>query len=134
MNKATAIAALAATLLTGAATGAFAAEANVTAPRPRNTPQDFTAQAQPQAPMITPSPRKSLQWDSQGKWGLRLDLNQSPVREPDWKDIQAGAFFRISPSVRVGGSVGVGNRLSQPRQVMPGDATPRVHLETAFRF
>lgn len=133
MLKTAPIAAVAATLLLGAAASAHAAESSI-APRPRNTVTDFTAQAQPQAPMITPAPRKSLQWDSNGKWGLRLDMNQSPVREPDLKDMQAGAFFRITPSLRVGGSVQLGNRLAQPQRVMPGDATPRVHLETAFRF
>jgi hypothetical protein len=128
MKRVAPIAAIAATLLFGAAVDARAAEA-----RPRTT-ADLAGQPATAAPWTLTGPRKSLQWDSNGKWGLRLGMNQSALREPDWKDMQAGAFFRITPSLRVGGSVQLGDRLAQPKQVTPGDATPRVHLETAFRF
>lgn len=85
-------------------------------------------------PWSRPAPHKQLQWDSKGRWGFRLDMIQPSNREPDWKDVQAGAFFRISPSLQVGGTVGLGDRLAQPQRVTPQDAAPRVHLETAFRF
>jgi hypothetical protein len=127
MKRVAPIAAIAATLLFGAAVDARAAEA-----RPRTT-ADLASQQQA-APWTLTGPRKSLQWDSNGKWGLRLGMNQPVLRDPDWKDMQAGAFFRITPSLRVGGSVQLGDRLAQPKQATPGDATPRVHLETAFRF
>jgi hypothetical protein len=129
MKRVAPVVAIAATLLFGAAANARAAEA-----RPRTT-ADLAEQPQQAAPWTLAGPRKSLQRDSSGKWGLRLGLNQPSLREPDWKDMQAGAFFRITPSLRVGGSVQLGDRLAQPKQVTPGDAaTPRVHLETAFRF
>lgn len=129
MNRVASIAAVAATLLFGAAVDARAAE-----PRPRTT-ADLAGAPQQGVPWTLAGPRKSLQWDSNGKWGLRLGMNQPSLREPDWKDMQAGAFFRITPSLRVGGSFQLGDRLSQPKQVTPGDAAaPRVHLETAFRF
>lgn len=86
------------------------------------------------APWLAQAPHKQLQWDSKGRWGLRLDMNQPANRDADWKDVQAGAFFRITPSLQVGGSVSMGDRLSQPNRVTPQDASPRVHLETAFRF
>lgn len=86
------------------------------------------------APWVAPTPQKQLQWDSKGRWGLRLDMNQPTNRRSDWKDVQAGAYFRITPSVQVGGSVGLGDRLAQPNRLTPQDAAPRVHLETAFRF
>jgi hypothetical protein len=129
MRKFAPILAVAGALLFGAAVNAHAAEQ-----RPRAT-ADLAAQPQDPAPWTLTGPKKSLQWDSNGKWGLRLGMNQPTLREPDWKDMQAGAFFRITPSLRVGGSVQFGDRLSQPRKVTPGDAAaPRVHLETAFRF
>lgn len=127
MSKFVPAAVIATALLFGAAANARAAEA-----RPRTT-QDLAA-SQPVAPWTLSGPRKSLQWDSTGKWGLRLGINQPNLREPDWKDMEAGAFFRITPSLRVGGSVQLGDRLAAPRKVTPGDTAPRVHLETAFRF
>jgi hypothetical protein len=82
-----------------------------------------------------PAPRKSLQWDAKGRWGLRLDMDQPNNREMNLNDVQAGAFFRITPSLRVGGTVGLRDRFaSQPQQMQPQDARPRVHLETAFQF
>lgn len=124
----TASALIAAALLLGAAGSVCAAE--VTPARGAN----LTAQPNTPAPWSLTGPRKSLQWDSKGKWGLRLDMNQSSVREPDWRDMAAGAFFRITPSLRVGGSVQLGDRFAERKQMAPADTAPRVHLETAFRF
>lgn len=88
-----------------------------------------------QQPWNAPAPRKSLQWDAKGRWGLRLDMDQPNNREMNLNDVQAGAFFRITPSLRVGGSVGLRDRFAaQPQQMQPQDARPRVHLETAFQF
>jgi hypothetical protein len=82
---------------------------------------------------IAPSPRKTVQLDTKGRWGLRLDMDQPTDRVDGWKDIQAGAYFRITPSLRVGGSVGVTDKLVSAPSMKPQE-TPRVHLETAFRF
>ena len=54
--------------------------------------------------------RKSLQWDTSGKWTLNLDMDQQVGRELALKDVSAGAFFHITPSVRIGGSVGLADR------------------------
>ena len=88
---------------------------------------DFDAQA------AAAQPNKILQWDTKkGRWGLKLGLGSL---DDKWKNLEAGAFFRITPSLRVGGSVGLRDRFtSQPQQMQPQDARPRVHLETAFRF
>ena len=50
-------------------------------------------------------------------------------------DIQAGAYFRITPALRVGGSVALGEQDLTPRrnQSRPADQ-PKVRLETAFKF
>lgn len=126
MVKRVHLAATAAALLMGAAaTGAHAADLT----RPRT---DFAGDGG--APLIAPAPHKSVQWDNKGRWGLRLDMNQPANRDPNWQDVQAGAFFRITPSMQVGGTVSVGNRFAQQQQLTPQDASPKVHLETAFRF
>ena len=122
--------AAAAALLFGAAGSAYAADALSVAHT--RTGSDFVSDA----PWVAPVTHKQLQWDSKGRWGLRLDMIQPTLRDPGVKDMQAGAFFRITPSLQVNGSVGLGDRLTDPsiQHVTPQDASPRVHLETAFRF
>jgi hypothetical protein len=78
-------------------------------------------------------PHKTYQFDSK-HWGFRLDLDQPPNRQTEWKDVTAGAYFRISPSIKFGGSVGLGDKFAQPQQISPQDTGPRVHLETKFQF
>lgn len=108
---------------------AATAHADVVRPTAKS---DFTASTQ--EPWSAPAPRKSLQWDMKGRWSLRLDMDQPATREMGWKDVQAGAYFRITPSLRVGGSVGMGDKFAPPPQVQPKDPTPRVQLNTTFQF
>ena len=86
----------------------------------------------------TLAPHKSLQLDATGSWTLRLDVEQpvgQPVAAAGWKDVQAGAYFHITPSMRIGGSVGLGDRQGDLQKILPQDTSgPRVHLETKFKF
>ena len=84
----------------------------------------------------TAAPRKSLQWDASGHWTLNLDMDQPIGRDMDWKDVSAGAYFHITPSMRIGGSVGLGDKFADPQRILPEDTinAPRVHLETKFKF
>lgn len=77
---------------------------------------------------------KTFQYNDKGKWGLKLDLEKPVGRDMDWKDVRAGAYVRLTPNLRVGGTVGLGDKLAQPQKVTPQDTSPRVHLETAFKF
>ena len=90
--------------------------------------------ANPSAPNIVPTPHKTYQLDVKGRWGVKLDLEEPTNRATDWKDVQAGAYFNLSKSIRVGGSVGLGDKFAQPQHLTPEDTAPRVHLETAFKF
>jgi hypothetical protein len=82
--------------------------------------------------------RRSLQWDSKkARWGLKLDLDQPVGRPLSFKDrdIQAGAFYKITPAFRVGGSVSLGAmNETTPQNLIPADKAPKVRLETAFKF
>jgi hypothetical protein len=84
------------------------------------------------------SSSRSLQWDSKtGHWGLKLDLDQQVGRPLSYadRDIQAGAFYKITPSFRLGGSVSLGAMNQTPQTIMPPpDKAPRVRLETALKF
>ena len=88
---------------------------------------DFDAQA------AAAQPNKILQWDTKkGRWGLKLGLGSLDAQ---WKNLEAGAFFRITPSLRVGGAVGVENAKDVPiRKRDEEEAAPKVRLETAFKF
>jgi hypothetical protein len=81
------------------------------------------------------APRKSLQWDSKGRWGLKLDYQQPPARDAQWQSIDAGAYYKLTPRLHIGGSVGLADQ-PDPRVVTPEQQTPqpRVRLETTFKF
>lgn len=115
---------IAAAALLGAAGAAHAADGKGV---------DFTVRTEPAA---SPTGTKSLKWDAQkGRWGLTLDLAQPDRRESNLNDVQAGAYFRITPSLRVGGAVALGDRELDPapKKLAP-EGQPRVRLETAFKF
>ena len=119
--------ALAAAALVAAATGVAQA-----ADKGKNV--DFTVRAEPSA--AAPGAAKILKYDaSKGRFGLTLDLQQQDIREPTLGDVKAGAYYRITPSLRVGGSVALGEQELTPRfnQARPADQ-PKVRLETAFKF
>lgn len=79
--------------------------------------------------------RRGLQWNSDGRWGLNLDVDQPVGREADWNDVDASAEYRLSPSLRLQGTVGLGDRHPDPaRPQTQNRDQPRVRLETIFRF
>ena len=114
---------LAALLLAGAAARA-SAETVAASQNPNAFPPDGSE-----------GPHKSLQLDANGRWTLRLDMDPPVGETGSLKDVQAGAFFHITPSMRIGGSVGLGDRQADVQHLLPQDTNgPRVHLETKFKF
>lgn len=95
-----------------------------------NTPPSDSAPT----PFYVPTPHKTYSFDARGRWGVNLDMEQPVNRDTQWKDVTAGGYFRISPRLKVGGSVGLGDKFAQPQQITPQDTGPRVHLETKFQF
>lgn len=79
--------------------------------------------------------RKSMQWDaSKGRWGLKLDMEQPARGEMALKDVQAGAYFKVTPSLRVGGAVNLGDGDQVSRELTPRQPAPRVRLESSLKF
>ena len=126
-GKAT-LAMAAALLVSGAG---FAASAD---PAKVSGQNNFSGDVDPTGPWTLKPDHKTLQFGGGGRWGLKLDMEQPLGRDMGWKDVKAGAYIRLTPNIRVGGTVGLGDRLAQPQKVTPQDAAPRVHLETAFKF
>src|SRR3990167_2026110 len=93
---------------------------------------DFTVRSETTA---IPQGTKSVLDTRKGRWGVTLNLNQRAERDMQLNDIQAGAYFRVTPSLRVGGAVAFGeHEAPEYKKTQPVDAAPRVRLETAFKF
>ena len=129
------LAALGALVLMGVSSTAYASTTSqsTVAPKVSDFSQTDPA-ANPSAPTIVPAPHKTYSFDVKGRWGVNLNVQQPTNRDTDWKDVEAGAYFNLSKSIRVGGSVGLGDKFAQPQHLTPEDTAPRVHLETAFKF
>lgn len=119
--------------LLGAAAGGAHAEEKAAAPK--GAPLNLTLRTDPstlQAPGA-----KSLKWDAaKGRWGVTLNLDEPNARPSTLNDVQAGAYYRVTPSLRVGGAVALGEEQVNPASSRRGanDGQPRVRLETAFKF
>lgn len=109
---------------------------------------DASAQSRSRAPAVTlaeastaaqrtsPAPRRSLRWNENGRWGLDFNLNQPVGRDAQWGDVEAGAYYRLSPRLRVGAAAGLAAPEQDPARAAETDrrAQPRVRLESIFRF
>ncbi len=92
-----------------------------------------------QASHSAPTPqRRGLRWNDSGRWGLNFNLNQPVGRETDWGDVEAGAYYRLSPRLRVGAAANLASPeidpARAPESAADRRAAPRVRLETIFKF
>ena len=83
------------------------------------------------------SQHKTVEWDAaKSRFGLKFDFEQQPgAANGDWKNVQAGAYFKVTPSLHVGAGVSLGeqpNTNANPLAQQP--VPPRVHLETTWKF
>lgn len=121
------LAALAASAALGLAGAAWAAD-------PASKAADFTVRTETTAMPLQAG--KTLKWDARrGRWGVTLNLDQPNDRDAQWNDIQAGAYYRLTPQLRVGGAVALGDKFTlSNKATSPLETAPRVRLETAFKF
>jgi hypothetical protein len=101
----------------------------------KGRPVDFTVRSE--TSQVGASALKSLKWDARkGRWGVTLNLDQSDARPTSNNDVQAGAYYRITPSIRVGGAVAFGDEGVKPgpKKIGAEEGRPRVRLESSFKF
>ena len=81
-------------------------------------------------------PHHTMQWDAaKGRWGLKLDMTQPPDRNTQWRDAHLGAYYRLTPTLRVGVAGGLGDETPpETRKIDAAPPAPRVRLETTFKF
>ncbi len=85
---------------------------------------------------------KVYSFNLKGKWGVKFDVNQPETSPSGLNDVDAGAFYKLTPSVRVAGTLGFGEKTidglkPDPVNTAVQQATknqPRVKLETTFKF
>ena len=79
---------------------------------------------------------KTFEWDAaKSRFGLKFDVEQQPGAASEYKNVQAGAYFKVTPSLHVGAGVSLSdqpNNVANPLAQQP--APPRVHLETTWKF
>jgi hypothetical protein len=116
-----------------AACAAPAAKAPLTAPTATFTTRDaFASDLNQWGPQQN---HKALQWDSRkGHWGLKLDMDQSTFRDMGWNDVQAGAYYKVTPSLHVGGAFSMTSPQQNITPAIPQDRASGVKLEGAFKF
>ena len=124
------LAALAALVLTGTATTALAQAQSQAKPRAALN----EAAAREAYALDQSQGRRVLQFDQGKKWGLKLEMQQPVTREMQLQDMEAGAYFKFTPGFRVGGAVGLTDRAPATPKVEEPEVTPRVRLETTFKF
>lgn len=123
-----------ASVLSAAGLLALAAGAAHAADAPAK-PVDFTVHPEAVSPVTG---TKGVTFDARrGRWGVTLNLQQPETRQGSMNDVQAGAYYRITPSLRVGGAVALGDQQLAPggaQKLTPDAGAPRVRLETQFKF
>lgn len=90
-------------------------------------------------PSYTPGPittGRTLEWDSRkGRWGLKLGMEQRTDRLGEWRDVQPGLYYKLTPRLHIGGAVSLApNPVINQRLIDPQGPAPRVRLETTFKF
>ena len=125
------VAGLAAGLALVAVADAAAAQ---TAARPR-APAVTLSEAQAARAAATPS-QSRLRFTERGRWGLDLNLSQPVGRESNLGDVEAGAYYRVNPRLRVGATAGLAEPEADPARPPQTDrrTAPRFRLESIFRF
>ena len=130
-KKSAVIAGLAAGLTLLAAADAASAQAAARTRAPAVTLSEAQA-----ARAAASSGQSRLRFTERGRWGLDLNPSQPVGRESNLGDVEAGAYYRVNPRLRVGATAGLAEPEADPARAPQTDrrAAPRFRLESIFRF
>ena len=133
MRKGAIIAGLAGGLVLLASADAASAQAAQSRTR---APAVSLTEAQAARSASTPN-QSRLRFTERGRWGLDLNLSQPVGRESNLGDVEAGAYYRVNPRLRVGATAGLAEPDRDPAAPASQNdrrAAPRFRLESIFRF
>lgn len=87
------------------------------------------------AAQLSPA-RRAMRLDRSGRWSVDFSLDPSLEDPARLGDVGAGAYYRVSPRLRVGASAGLVEGPADPARPAQAErnAAPRVRLESTFRF
>jgi len=130
MRALTAIAGFAAALVLVA--GSHDAAAQSRAPSAAQSP----ALSQGDTPRAGSTQRRALRLDESGRWGVDFSLSQPRGRDAQWGDVEAGAYYRVTPRLELGASAGLVPAPEDPARPAQDNSRgqARVRLESIFRF
>lgn len=99
-------------------------------------PQVSVAEAAAARAAAQQTQRRGLPLNDSGRWGIDFSLSQPQGRDAQWGDVAAGAYYRVSPRLRVGASAGLSEPPVDPARPAQDSSRsqPRVRLESIFRF
>jgi len=77
-----------------------------------------------------------LRFTERGRWGLDLNLSEPETRDRNVGDVEAGAYYRVNPRLRVGAAAGLAETDTDPATGPQTErrTAPRFRLESIFRF
>lgn len=80
--------------------------------------------------------RRGLRLSENGRWGLDLNVTEPTGREANLGDVEAGAYYRVNPNLRLGASAGLDTPEPSPSSAPQTDrrTASRFRLESIFRF
>jgi len=79
--------------------------------------------------------RQVIELDSAKRWGLKLEMQQPVTRGVKLKDMEAGAYYKLTPSLRLGGALGLADKQTPEQQAKAKEqVTPRIKLGAMFKF
>ena len=118
----------------GAAQAAPAAQVAGVTPGVTTKPLDFTVQ--PDSLSAIPGGQAMKLDAAKNRWGVTLSVHQPDTRQSTLNDIQAGAYYKITPAWRAGGALSFGSEqiAPGPKPNTPDVGQPRVQFETKFKF
>lgn len=133
MRKVGLVIAVAASALFGATGAAHAQAAKAKAPAAADT----RAAARDAYTLDQAQGAKVLEVDAAKRWGLKLTMQPPVTRDIQLKDVEAGAYYKINPKLRVGGAVGLADTVAPDEAAKAKQSqqtTPRVKLNAIFKF
>lgn len=123
-------------LAAGLALLAAAESASAQAAASRNRAPTVTLTEAQAARAAAASSQSRLRFTERGRWGLDLNMSEPVGRDPNLGDVEAGAYYRVNPRLRLGAAAGLAEPEADPARAPQSDrrAAPRFRLESIFRF
>jgi len=98
-------------------------------------PRPVLTVTEAQAAAAQGSGRRPLRLTERGRWSLNFNLDQPRQRDRAAGDVEANAYYRVTPNVRVGATADLAEPRQDPTRAPNEERrAPRIRLQSIFRF